>query len=43
MDGKQIFIFGNSGHGRQPWEGDLTRLILPAVPLGELLEGEVKR
>ena len=35
MDGKQIFIFGNTDHGK-PWEGNLTRLnILPPIPLGE--------
>jgi len=43
MDGKQIVIFRNSGHGCQPWEGDLTRLnILPPIPLGEFFPDEAK-
>jgi len=42
MDGKQIFIFGNTSHGAKPWDGTVS-YILPPFALGQFLpEGEAK-
>jgi len=41
MDGKTISIFGNSDHGTEPWQGNLSYM-LPPIALGEFFPGEVK-